>query len=147
VIAAVFVLLAAIPIAVYNSRHGDALTARFREVSYTPALRGQPLALIAAFEQHYAADILPLSLSLRGDPNPRHHVPGSGGSILLATFILAAAGAVIALRGERDRYWIFVLAGTFLSVVPAALTNDQFHTLRLSPFPLFLIALSIPALE
>src|SRR5207244_6471520 len=96
VIAAVFVLLAAIPIAVYNSRHGDALTARFQEVSYTPALRGQPLALIAVFEQHYAADILPLSLSPRGDPNPRHHVPGSGGSILLATFILAAAGAVIA---------------------------------------------------
>lgn len=145
--AAVFIVLAAIPIAVYNRQHHGALTTRFQEVSYTGPLRGQPLALISAVEQHYVADILPLSLSLRGDPNARHHVPGSGGSILLATFVLAVAGAVIALRRDRDRFPIFLVAGTLLSVIPAALTNEQFHTLRLSPFPIFLIALSIPAVE
>jgi len=73
-------------------------------------------------------------------------VPHSGGSILLVTFALAAIGAFIALR-SRDRWWCFVLAGAALSLVPASLTFDRWHTLRMAPYPLFLIALSIPAME
>jgi hypothetical protein len=62
------------------------------------------------------------------------------------TFILAAIGAAVTLP-RRDRWWWFVAGGTILSVVPAVLTNDVYHSLRLVPYPMFLIVLSIPALE
>jgi hypothetical protein len=145
VIAMLFVALAVIPMALYNHRTNDSLTERFQYLSYVGGLRNHPLQLLAAFEQHYVDNLLPLGMAVRGDPNPRHHVPGSGGSILLMSYVLAVIGAVIGLR-RRDRWWIFVSAGTLLSLVPASLTNDQFHTLRLSPFPVFLITLSILAL-
>lgn len=145
VIATLFVALAVIPMALYNHRTNGSLTERFQYLSYGGELRHYPLHLLAAFEQHYVDNLLPLSMAVRGDPNPRHHVPGSGGSILLMSYVLAGIGAVIGLR-RRDRWWIFVSAGTLLSIVPASLTNDQFHSLRLSPFPVFLITLSILAL-
>src|ERR1051326_7372993 len=45
------------------------------------------------------------------------------------------------------RGWRFVLAGTALSLVPVSLTVDRWHTLRMAPYPVFLVVLSIPALE
>ncbi|HEY8848230.1 MAG TPA: hypothetical protein VIO12_02990 [Thermoanaerobaculia bacterium] len=139
-----FIALAIMPIAAYNAARHGALTLRFHDLSYVNVR--QPIVTIVGVEQHYIANLLPLGMALRGDPNSRHHVANSGGSILLMTFVLAGIGAVIALR-SRDRWWLFVLIGAALSILPASLTNDQYHTLRMAPYPLFLIALSIPALE
>jgi MFS family permease len=130
-----------IPILAYNARHDGALTARFQGVTYVQP--GAPLATMATFERKYVSNLLPLGFSLKGDPETRHHVPGSGGSLLLVTWFLAAAGAV---RVWRDRWWRLVIAGTLLSVVPASLTLDTYHTLRLSAFAPFLLILCVPSL-
>src|SRR5262249_26273479 len=41
-------------------------------------------------------------------------------------------------------WWSFIVYGLAVSVVPASLTNERFHMLRLAPLPVFLIALAIP---
>jgi len=143
-IAIAFILLGIVPIAAFNRMHGGAMTMRFRSLSDVDASR--PIESLTFFEQHYADNALPLRMGLEGDPNLRHHVPHSGGSILLVTFVLAAGGAVLAFR-SRERWWRFVLAGTALSLVPVSLTVDRWHTLRMAPYPVFLIVLSMPALE
>jgi hypothetical protein len=143
---AIYAALAIAPLAVFNATHANALTERFRRLSYIPALREHPVELIAAVGSHAAQNLNPIRYSLTGDPNPRHHVEGGGGSMLLATFVLAVIGAAVTLP-RRDRWWWFVAGGAVLSVVPAILTSDVAHSLRLVPYPLFLIVLSIPALQ
>src|SRR6266542_3516672 len=134
------------PIWWFNRQHPGSLTGRAELISYVPALRGHPVALIAAFEQHYVDNLAPLGYALAGDPFNRHHVRNSGGSLLLMTAVLAAIGAARVLP-RPGRWWSFIVAGVFLSVVPAALMTDRYHSLRLLPYPVFLIVLSIPALE
>lgn len=87
---------------------------------------------------------------LTGDPNVNQIASLYGvGVVLAATFALALAGAWLAARniaggGER-RWWLFVFYGLAASVVPASLTNEYFHMLRLSALPVFLLVLTVPA--
>jgi energy-coupling factor transporter transmembrane protein EcfT len=70
------------------------------------------------------------------------------GSVYFATFILAMIGVIIVVANRRgDRWWRFLLFGLAASVVPAALTIDPFHTLRMIAFPVFLLLLMLPAVE
>lgn len=48
---------------------------------------------------------------------------------------------------QRDRWWIFVLVLLALSVVPAALTEGRYHTLRMAPYPIVLLLMAIPAMQ
>lgn len=129
---AAYVLLAVVPLVVFNVKNNHALTERFARLRYKPEHATEWIS-------HTLQNLDPL----HGDPNPRHHVPGSGGEVLLVTIILAAIGAVT----RRDRWGWFVLGGTILSIVPAALTTDVRHALRLVPYPIFLLVLSIPVLQ
>jgi hypothetical protein len=63
--------------------------------------------------------------------------------ILLATLVLAPLGLV---RTRVGPFWRYVFYGMAMSVVPASLTVDIFHMLRLAAFPIFLVVLTIPAL-
>jgi hypothetical protein len=99
---------------------------------------------VAAFARNYVANLDPLRFALRGDPNVIHHIPGSGGSILLMTPLLAVIG--VASRG-RERWTWFLVAGALAAIAPAAITVNIHHSLRLSGYPVFLSALSIPAFE
>jgi hypothetical protein len=75
-------------------------------------------------------------------------MPASLGSFLIGVFILAIMGLVVVLvRHWREPWWRFILFGTLASVVPGALTLDQFHSLRLVAYPIFLLLLTIPALQ
>jgi hypothetical protein len=57
-------------------------------------------------------------------------------------------GFVIVLLHHRDKpWWRFIIFGTFVSVIPGALTIDAFHTGRMIAYPIFLLVLAIPALE
>src|SRR5207237_10114462 len=103
-----------VPVILFDARHDGALTKRFKDISYLA--NGDLTSAIAGIEQHLVDNLLPLGMILRGDPTPRHHVAQSGGSILAMTFVLAAIGAVFAIR-SRDRWWVFVVVGTALSVV------------------------------
>jgi hypothetical protein len=50
-------------------------------------------------------------------------------------------------RGWRDPWWRFVVYGLAVSIVPGAITNEPFHQLRLMGYAVFLLVLTIPALE
>jgi hypothetical protein len=85
---------------------------------------------------------------MTGDPHWHHHVEGSGGAILFATFILAMAGLLLVItRRCRDPWWRFVLYGLAASIVPGAITDWPFHQLRLMGYAVFLLVLTVPALE
>jgi hypothetical protein len=139
--------LTLVPIFLFNRQHPQALLRRLYEISYIRP--GVPLHEIASeFVRRYLEDQSLYALLMTGDYHPRHHVQGSGGAILFATFILAMIGLLlICTRGWRDPWWRFVLYGLAVSIVPGALTNEPFHQLRLLAYPVFLLLLTVPALE
>jgi hypothetical protein len=62
--------------------------------------------------------------------------------------ILAVLGIVLALVWHRsEAWWRFILYGLAVSPIPASLTLDHFHTLRLIGLPVFLLVLTAPAIE
>src|SRR6266850_123565 len=136
-----------IPILVFKLRHPEALTQRFYLISYIKP-ESPWREIVPKFIRRYLEDFSLINLLIDGDGNPRHHMPGSLGSFLAGVFVLAIIGVVIVLaRHWRDPWWRFVLFGTLVSVVPGALTQDQFHSLRLIAYPIFLLLLTVPALQ
>lgn len=143
----VFYGLSLIPLFVFKSQHPDALTRRFYSISYiTP---DSPWSEIAPqFVRRYFEDLSLISLLFNGDGNPRHHASGTLGSFLIAAFALTLMGSVVIIvRHWRESWWRFVIFGTAASIVPGALTADQFHSLRLIAYPIFLLVLTIPGLQ
>lgn len=140
--------LSLIPLFIFQRDHDDALTGRFKLISYV-----QPESSIFEvawkFLKHFAANLNPWYLLVTGDPNIYQvahvaHTP----ALLLVTFLLMLIGVwMIARHHRKDRWWRFVLFGLLASIVPASLTIDYFHMLRLAPLLVFLILLMVPALE
>jgi Dolichyl-phosphate-mannose-protein mannosyltransferase len=134
-----------VPMLLFAAQNPHALLNRFHTVTYIRATTTTS-ELIVQFAQHYIANLSPAGLLWRGDPNTRHHVVGMG-SLLVAPTVLAAIGIVLISRARwRHPWWRFVSYGLAVSVVPASLTVDDIHTLRLAPFPIFLVLLMVPAL-
>ncbi len=137
--------LTLIPLLLFNRWHPKALTDRFYLISYIKE-KSSWGEIIPQFLKHYFDNLSPWSLLLVGDTNPRHHVAGMG-SFLLATFLLALYGIYLVLKNHRrEAWWRFILYGLIISPVSASLTSDHFHTLRMIPYPVFLLILTIPAL-
>lgn len=136
-----------VPILVFNRSHPGVLTKRLYEVSYIRP--GIPWTNFASeFVRRYLEDQSLTALLLTGDYHPRHHVQGSGGAIFCATFILAMIGLLVVFaRGWRDPWWRFVVYGLAASIVPGAITIEPFHQLRLIAYAVFLLLLTVPALE
>jgi hypothetical protein len=136
-----------VPLLVFKANHPEALTQRFYLISYIKP--ESPWREIAPkFIRRYLEDFSLISLLIDGDGNPRHHMPGALGSFLIAAFILALIGLVVVIvRHWREPWWRFVIFGAAASIVPGALTADQFHSLRIVAYPIFLLLLTIPALE
>lgn len=135
-----------LPLAVFTLRHPGALGERFKYVTFVkPDDTRSQIAL--RFIQNYGRDFSPRSWLVKGDPEPRHHLPGTG-SLLVGLVALAALGLFLVLRHYRkDPWWRFIVYGLLVSPLPAALTLDHFHTLRLIALPVFLIVLTVPAIE
>jgi len=140
-----------IPLILFNRSHPGVLTKRAYEVSYIKL--GVPWKQIKEigyeFVRRYLQDQSLTTLLMTGDYHPRHHVQGSGGAIFFATFILAMIGLwlIIARRQWSDPWWRFIIYGLAVSILPGAITNEPFHQLRLMGYPVFLLVLTIPALE
>ncbi len=135
-----------IPLIVFNLQN-PGLTTRFYLISYI-----KPTStwsdIFPEFIYRFFENLNPLLFLFRGDINPRHHIPDALGSFYFAAFLLAVAGVVvIVLRYRRNAWWRFIVFGALASVVPASLTLDRLHTLRMVAFPVFLFVLMIPALE
>ena len=139
-----------VPLILFNRSHSGVLTKRLWEVTYIrPAASWKETpSQFAEFVRCYLQDQSLPPLLLTGDGHWHHHVEGSGGAILFATFILAMAGLLLVFaRRWRDPWWRFVLYGLAVSIVPGAMTDWPFHELRLMGYAVFLLVLTIPALE
>ena len=136
-----------LPLLIFRSRHPEALTQRFYLISYIKP--DSPWKeIVPTFVRRYLADFSLVNLLIDGDGNPRHHVQGSLGSFLIAAFILALIGLVVVIvRHWREPWWRFVIFGAAVSILPGALTPDQFHSLRIVAYPVFLLVLMIPGLR
>ena len=139
-------VLALVPMIIFQRRHPDALTGRFKLISYI-----KPETSVTEigweFIKHYVANLNPVKLLVSGDPNIYQvaHVPGTP-AMLAATMLLVIAGAWLVLRHHRgDAWWRFILYGLAASIVPASLTADHFHMLRLAALPVFLLVMAVPA--
>jgi hypothetical protein len=136
--------LTLVPLAVFSLRHEGALAGRFRLISYvTPESR---LADdVREFVLHYAADVNPWRWLITGERNIRDHLPDEP-ALLAATALLALFGLFVVLKHHRrEAWWRFQLYALAASVVPAALTVNDFPQLRLIAFPVFLHVLTAPA--
>jgi hypothetical protein len=135
------------PILVFNARNPGFLNKRLNEISYIRP--GAPLGqTISQFIKRYLEDQSLMGLLVNGDYHPRHHVPGSGGAFFFATFILVLIGLTIVIASRRrDPWWRFVLYGLAVAVIPGAISVEPFHGMRLMAYPVFLIVLTVPALE
>jgi 4-amino-4-deoxy-L-arabinose transferase-like glycosyltransferase len=138
--------LTLLPFAVFTVQHPGALSERFKYVTFIKPEQTRT-EIAVRFVKNYAADFSPRSWLISGDPEPRHHLPGMG-SLLLGVVVLAALGMVLVLIWYRNEaWWRFILFGLAVSPIPASLTLDHFHTLRLIALPVFLLVLTAPAIE
>ena len=139
-----------VPLFLFNRSHSGVLTKRLWDVSYIrPDAPWKEIpSQFAKFVRCYLQDQSLTPLLLMGDPHEHHHVQGSGGAVLFATFILAMAGLLLVIaRRWRDPWWRFVLYGLAASILPGAITDWPFHQLRLMGYAVFLLVLTVPALE
>ncbi|MGH9967676.1 MAG: ArnT family glycosyltransferase [Pyrinomonadaceae bacterium] len=141
-------VLTLIPALLFQRRNPGALTGRFQYITYIAA--DSTYSQIAwEFTKRCAANLNPwrLFISEHSKVSEIIHIPGSQ-PILAATALLAIAGLyVVLLRKRHDAWWRFILYGLAVSIVPASLTKESFHMLRLAALPVFLLVLAIPALE
>lgn len=146
VLAWVVLAVMLLPLAVFTVRHPGALSERYKFVTYVKP--GDTNTQIAVrFVKNYLGNFSPRSWLIKGDPEPRHHLPGMG-SLLVGMVALAVLGfMLILLRHRREAWWRFILYGLAVSPIPASLTLDHFHTLRLVTLPVFLLVLTVPAIE
>jgi 4-amino-4-deoxy-L-arabinose transferase-like glycosyltransferase len=135
-----------LPMLIFRGRHPGALEARFTLLTYLTAqnyfMDGWEIV------RHYFHNINPWRLLVTGDPAIYQVASTYGtGPVLLVTFVLAAAGVCLLLTKKGlNAWWAFVNYGLLISFVPASLTRDYFHLLRLSAVPVFLTLLAVPAL-
>ena len=139
--------LTLVPLLLFDRSHPGVLAKRLGDISYIKP--GVPWSDVAStFVKRYLEDQSLYGLLVAGDIYPRHHVPGSGGAFFFATFILALIGLVIVIvRRRGDSWWRFVLYGLVVAIVPGAISNWPFHETRLIVYPVFLLLLTVPALE
>jgi 4-amino-4-deoxy-L-arabinose transferase-like glycosyltransferase len=138
--------LTLLPLAVFSVRHPGALGERLKIVTYVKPGDSRR-HVVAQFIKNYAGDFSPRSWLIAGDPEPRHHLPGMG-SLLIGVVVLSVLGfLLVLLRLRGEAWWRFVLYGLLVSPILAALTPDHFHTLRLIALPVFLLVLTVPAIE
>lgn len=136
-----------IPILLFNRNHPGALSKRLYEISYIRPGVGLS-EIVSKFVGRYLEDQSLTALLVTGDYHPRHHVQGSGGALLLATFIIAVSGLLfVIIKRRRDRWWLFLIYGLAISILPGTITNEPFHALRLIVYPVFLLLFMVPTLD
>jgi 4-amino-4-deoxy-L-arabinose transferase-like glycosyltransferase len=134
-----------IPFAVYRLRHPSGITARYHETAFP--MDGMSLPGIAGHAFiNYLHDLDPWHWVVSGDRKPYVDVWGAP-QLLAVVALLAAVGVVEICRRRGDRFWLYVIAAYLLSAVPASLTIDRHHALRLAAMPLCVAVLAIPGLE
>ncbi|HEV3409267.1 MAG TPA: glycosyltransferase family 39 protein, partial [Chthoniobacterales bacterium] len=139
--------LTLIPLAIYSVTHPGALLGRFQSITYLDPERGA-VEIVLDFGRHYLGN-WNLWRLLIGDPSRDEvtHIYGAE-HFLAATLVLSALGLWVVVRERRDDpWWRFVLYAVVVAPIPASLTNEYLHTLRLIPVPVLLLLLAIPGMQ
>lgn len=139
-------LVTQIPLIVYTQVHPGALSRRFDATTFiTDDMSVWEIGWRAAV--NYLQDLQLWHYVVSGDVKPYAHTPGAG-ALLAVSLVLSIAGLVLVLARERsDPFWRFAVAALAVSLVPAAVTIDRFHAIRLAPFAVMLVVVAIPAVE
>jgi hypothetical protein len=138
--------LSVVPLLVYLVRHPGFRTERWRGTTFvTPDMSVFTIAWQSAW--HYAQDVSLWHWVSSGDQKPYIHSWGAG-QLFGSVVVLAAIGVFVVLRVRPlDRWWLFVIVAALLSPIPASLTHNRHHALRLLTIPVFLLVLAIPGLQ
>ena len=140
--------LSLIPLLIFQRSHPGALSARYHLITFITPQTGYAENVLE-FVKHYLGNINPWKMVVSGDPNAFQIAGVYGvGPVLAVVLILMLASIVLLLGKKRfSPWWRYLLYGLAVSFVPASLTRDYFHTLRLATVPVFMLALAIPAFE
>ena len=136
-----------LPVIVFSTVHPAALTERFRLITYLRPHIG-PAEAASQLIRHYFWNLNPWRLLVRGDPNPDQivHLHGTY-HFLAATFIFSMIGFAVVLRGaKQNAWWRYLIYAAAVAIVPASLTKEHFHMLRLIPVPVILLTFAIPGI-
>ncbi|HKP02645.1 MAG TPA: glycosyltransferase family 39 protein [Chthoniobacterales bacterium] len=132
------------PIYIFSIQHPGALTERFGIVTYlNPELGLAETAF--EFAKHYLRNLNPWKLLVRGDPNRDQiaHVFGTP-HFLAPLFVFSLVGLALLVRRAKNEAWArFLLYGFAVAIVPASLTKEAFHMLRLIAVPVFLLVFAV----
>ena len=135
------------PILAFSISHPGSLTWRFNMITYLNPLPGFG-KLVTEFAKHYLLNLNLRRLLIRGDPSPDQflHVYRTC-HFLAPIFVFSIVGAGLIVPRARSESWArFLIYGFAVSIVPASLTTQPFHMLRLIPVPVFLLAFAIPGI-
>ena len=135
--------LTLIPFFIVYVTNPQAVTARFGQVSKL-SWNNSILENLTAVLTVIRADLSLKFLLYDGDQNSRHHLASGMGEFLVGGLALSVLGLIVVLiRYRTSAWWLFVVFGTFASLMPGALTEPN-HALRGIAFPIFMVTLSIP---
>jgi len=140
--------LTLIPLFVFQQRHPGALTSRFHYLSYLKP-ESTAVRVVSEFIKHYFANLNPwrLFVTETAKTNELVHVPGPPAMLTVTAALIVVSLVLLFKQKKFDAWWRFVFCGLLASLVPASLTTDNFHMLRLAPLVVFLLVLTIPALH
>jgi 4-amino-4-deoxy-L-arabinose transferase-like glycosyltransferase len=132
------------PILIFSVKHPGALLGRFTIVTYLNSELGLGETAYQ-FAKHYLRNLNPWRLLVSGDPSRGQivHVLGTP-HFLVGVFVFSVAGFFLMVHRAKQEAWPrFLLYGIAVAIVPASLTNEAFHMLRLIAVPVFLLVFAV----
>jgi 4-amino-4-deoxy-L-arabinose transferase-like glycosyltransferase len=137
--------LTQVPLLLYIRAHPGALSRRYEATTFvTDDMSFWEVAWRGTV--NYFQDLQLWHYVVSGDIKPYAHTPGTS-ALLGVSVALSVAGLVlILLRYRDDPFWRYALAALLVSPIPAAVTIDRYHAVRLAPFAIMLVVVAIPAL-
>ncbi len=135
-----------VPMVVVWWRRPHVLTGRFNYLTFLTS-ESTASEIVREFVRHYFANLNPwrLFVAEQSKDNELIHLHGAPAMLTITILLVVAAVVLLGYRKRISRWWLFILYGLLASVVPASLTREHFHMLRLSALPVFLVVLAIPA--
>jgi hypothetical protein len=138
--------VAQLPLLVYTRLHPGALSRRYEATTFVTDDMS-PWEIAGRGVANYLQDLQLWHYVVSGDRDPYAHTPGTS-ALLAASVALSVGGIVLVLARLRgDPFWRYALAALLVSPIPAAVTIDRFHALRLAPLAVMLVVLAIPVLD
>ena len=137
--------LTQVPLLLYTRAHPGALSRRYDATTFVTD--DMPFWEVAwRGGVNYLQDVQLWHYVVSGDVKPYVHTPGTSALLGVSVAISVAGVVLILIRLRNDPFWRYALAALLVSPIPAAVTIDRHHAVRLAPFAVMLVVVAIPAL-